>query len=154
MPQASDNLTPHFSLSEMTFSDTANLMGIDNTPNADEVENLVETCTVLEKIRALCGSHPVIITSGFRCDELNNAVGGATDSAHRYGYAADFIIPEFGTPKEICNHLLDHLYELDIDQLINESSSGGAWVHVGLCEGKGRCQALTISPRGTSVGIV
>jgi zinc D-Ala-D-Ala carboxypeptidase len=154
MPQTEDYLTPHFSLEEMTFSDTANLQGIDNTPNAEEVECLVRTCEVLEQIRTLCGSHPVIITSGFRCPDLNKAVGGASDSAHVYGLAADFVIPEFGTPKEICNHLIDQLWELGIDQLINESSSGGAWVHVGLTAGDPRCEALTISPYGTQIGIV
>jgi hypothetical protein len=154
MPQQDDYLTEHFTLSEMTFSDTANLQGIDNTPTADEVENLVETCHVLEKIRTLCGNKPVIITSGFRCEELNQAVGGASDSAHRYGYGADFVIPEFGTPEDICNHILEHLYELGVDQLINESSAGGAWVHVGLCEGEPRCECWTISPAGTQTGIV
>jgi zinc D-Ala-D-Ala carboxypeptidase len=151
---ADDNLTPNFTLSEMTFSDTANLMGIDNTPNAQEIECLVETCEMLEKIRTLCGDKPVIITSGFRCDELNSAIGGAPESAHRYGYGVDFIIPDFGTPTEICHFLEAHLDELEIDQLINESSSGGAWVHIGLCEGEARCECLTISPDGTQTGIV
>jgi zinc D-Ala-D-Ala carboxypeptidase len=149
-----DNLTPNFTLTEMTFSDTANLQGIDNTPNSDEVENLVKTCEVLEKIRALCGNHPVIVTSGFRCEALNNAVGGASNSAHRYGYGVDFVIPEYGTPSDICNRLQAYLYELNIDQLINESSSGGAWVHVGLCEGEARNECLTIGPGGTQTGIV
>ena len=149
-----DYLTPNFTLSEMTFSDTANLQGIDNTPNAEEVECLVKTCEALEKVRTLCGNLPVIITSGFRCDELNAAVGGATESAHRYGYGADFVIPEFGTPLQICNHLMSHLYEIGVDQLINESSSGGEWVHLGLCEGEPRCECLTISPAGTQMGFV
>ena len=149
-----DYLTDNFTLSEMTFSDTANLCGIDNTPNADEVENLVRTCEVLEEIRTLCGSNPVIITSGFRCDELNKAIGGAENSAHRYGLGADFVIPEFGTPLEICNFLQEQMYELGIDQLINESSDGGAWVHLGLCEGEPRCECLTISPAGTQTGFV
>jgi zinc D-Ala-D-Ala carboxypeptidase len=157
MPQfkpLNDNLTPNFTLTEMCFSDTANLMGIDNTPHSGEVECLVKTCEALEKIRTLCGDNPVIITSGFRCEALNNAVGGASNSAHRYGYGADFVIPEFGTPTEICNHIAPHLYEIGIDQLINESSDGGAWVHVGLCEGEPRCECLTISPAGTQTGIV
>jgi Uncharacterized protein conserved in bacteria len=149
-----DNLTPHFTLAEMTFSDTANLMGIANVPNAQEVECLVKTCEALEQIRTLCGNLPVIITSGFRCEALNSAVGGATNSAHRYGYGADFVIPEFGTPVQICNHLMPHLYEIGVDQLINESSSGGQWVHLGLCAGEPRCECLTISPAGTQMGIV
>ena len=149
-----DNLTEHFTLTEMTFSDTANLCGIDNAPNSEEIEHLVQTCEVLEKIRTLCDDNPVIVTSGFRCDELNKAIGGATNSAHRYGYGVDFVIPAFGTPTEICNHLAPHLYELSVDQLINESSSGGAWVHVGLCGDEPRCECLTISPAGTQTGIV
>jgi zinc D-Ala-D-Ala carboxypeptidase len=153
-PEDPNQLTEHFTLAEMIYSDTALAMGIDNTPNEDETDNLVRTAELLEEIRALCDDLPVVVSSGFRCDELNAAIGGAENSAHRYGLAADITIPEWGTPYEICVFLKHYLDLLGIDQLINESSGDAAWVHVGLCEGEPRCECLTINDAGTFAGIV
>src|SRR5262249_38545639 len=76
-------LSPHFTLAELTYSDTANARGIDNTPDGDATEQLTDLCNeTLEKIRALCGGNPVIVSSGYRCPQLNSAVGGASNSAH------------------------------------------------------------------------
>src|SRR4029077_18557612 len=58
-------LTEHFSLAEFVTSDTAAMSGIDNTPDADEVEQLAETAELMELVRALCGGSPVYITSGY-----------------------------------------------------------------------------------------
>jgi hypothetical protein len=76
------------------------------------------------------------------------------NSAHRKGLAADFVIPGFGTPTEICNHLLGRIALLGLDQLINEKTGGSEWVHVGLSEDPPRYQALTITDSGTQIGIV
>ena len=139
-------LTEHFSLEEMTHSDTANACGIDNSCPTPEIQtNLTRLCDVLEQIRTLCDSHPVIVSSGYRCDDLNEEVGGAENSAHRYGLGADITIPDFGTPTAVCNHIKPHLADLGIDQLIDESNSQGhRWVHVGLCEGEPRCECFAI----------
>ena len=76
-------LSPHFSLAELTYSDAANARGIDNTPDVDAVDELTDLANVtLERIRTICGDQPVIISSGYRCRELNEAVGGASVSAH------------------------------------------------------------------------
>lgn len=148
-------LTEHFTLEEFTHSDTANACGINNMPGELEQANLKRVAEVLEKIRTQCGDHPVSISSGYRCTALNEEVGGAANSAHCQGLAADFVIPEFGTPTEVGNEILPHLYEFGIDQLINESNSQGhKWVHVGLSEGEARCEAFTISEGGTQTGIV
>jgi zinc D-Ala-D-Ala carboxypeptidase len=124
---ADDQLTEHFTLSELTYSDTAIMQGIDNTPPQDAIDQLAETADMLEEIRSACGNHPVTISSGYRCPELNKAVGGAANSAHLYGCAADFTIPAFGTPLAICERLQPVMEQLGIDQLIYE----GTWVHVG-----------------------
>jgi hypothetical protein len=125
-------LTEHFTVDEMIHSDTANQMGIDNYPSPKEMENLQQVCDVLELIRMTCGSKSVIVSSGYRCPELNRAVGGVADSAHIYGLAADITIPEYGSTARICEAIKPHLQEWHIDQLIDECSGSVRWVHVGL----------------------
>jgi len=146
------HLTPHFLLSEFITSDTAAMQGIDNTPDADEVEQLHDTAELMELVRARCGDHPVLISSGYRCPELNKAVGGASNSAHLYGCAADFTIPAFGSPLEIARAIEPHMNEWGIDQLIYEMT----WVHIGraIPPSTPRAQCLTINSGGTFNGIV
>src|SRR5262245_51571949 len=90
-------LTSHFTLEEYLHSDTAEAEGIDNTPDFEIVSRLTTLALVMEKVRALFGGLPIYISSGYRCPELNEAVGGAAESAHKYGCANDFTIPDFGT---------------------------------------------------------
>lgn len=145
-------LTPHFTLDEMVTSDTAQAEGIENWPDADEVDELGETAVLLEKVRRLCGDNPVLISSGYRCPELNAAVGGADNSAHLYGCAADFTIPAFGSVLDVCHAIEPHLNEWGVDQLIYENQS---WVHIGraIPPSTARNQCLTIDQRGTTTGI-
>jgi zinc D-Ala-D-Ala carboxypeptidase len=144
-------LSPHFTLQEMTASQTASRMGIDNTPDAETVQCLRELANVLERVRSLLGDLPVLISSGYRCPELNEEVGGSDTSAHMSGYAADFTVPGFGDPRDVCLAIEPHMYTLGVDQLIYEYEG---WVHLGLCAGVPRNQALTIDNSGTQVGIV
>src|SRR5262245_24039801 len=157
-PLPAGQLSPHFSLAEMTYSATAIQQGINNTPNADQVEKLKELCNdTLEAIRVLCGNNPVNISSGFRSQQLNAVIGGASNSAHMYGCAADLTIAGYGSPKQICELLQKNLVPLKIDQLIWEYPSGSQWVHVGIAippNTKPRHQVLTISPQGTFNGLV
>ena len=127
-------LTEHFTLAEMIYSDTAKAMGVDNYPDSRETENLQRVCDVLELIRSLCGDDPVVVSSGYRCPEVNAAVGGVPDSAHVQGLAADITIPDYGTTTQICEAVSPYLEEWKIDQLIDETGGGARWVHVGLCD--------------------
>lgn len=142
-------LSPHFSYSEMTLSQTACREGLDNTPDEEAHSNLITLCGVLEEVRTLLNNCPILISSGYRSPEVNAACGGSSTSAHMYGLAADFTCPAFGTPYDICVKLEPYLNELNIDQLIHEYEG---WVHLGLSTGDPRCMALTIDSTGTTTG--
>lgn len=123
-------LTEHFTLEEMTISQTAARAGIDNTPSAAIVRNLRQTCEMLEAVRTTLGGAPILISSGYRSPALNKAVGGSKNSAHLEGLAADFTAPAFGTPFQIARAIAAS--SLAYDQLIHEF---GVWVHLGLRQG-------------------
>ncbi|WP_228268146.1 D-Ala-D-Ala carboxypeptidase family metallohydrolase, partial [Acinetobacter ursingii] len=82
-------LSPHFSLAEMTVTST----GITNVPTGQHLKNLTYTAQQMEKVRAILGGLPIQVNSGFRCDAVNRAVGGVTTSAHSFGFAVDFVCP-------------------------------------------------------------
>ena len=86
-------LSKHFTLQEMTRSDTATRLGICNDPGIDAISNLQNLCqTVLEPLREYA-RQPVRISSGYRCRALNRAVGGVRNSRHIHGEAADIAMP-------------------------------------------------------------
>lgn len=144
-------LTPHFSLEELTVSETAARRGIDNVPSpgSRERHNLKRLAEILEEVRTVLNNLPVLVTSGYRNPTVNAAVGGSKNSAHLSGLAADFICPGFGSPLAVCRALRPHLEVMKIDQLIYEFET---WVHLGLTEGKPRHMAMTIDARGTRTG--
>lgn len=145
------NLSKHFTLAEYTISETAARKGIDNTPReAYVLDNLKRMAGVMEKIRDLLG-HPITVTSGFRCLDLNSAIGSKPTSAHVVGLATDFIAPAYGTPYDVCRAIEPHMQRLGIDQLIYEHT----WIHVGLRAGEARHQVMTLAPGNRYVaGIV
>lgn len=116
-------LSPHFTLEEATFSETATRRGIDNTPTEIVKANMVNAAEQMERVRSLLGC-PVTISSWFRCLLLNRAIGSSDTSDHRNGWAIDFIAPKFGTPKEVCKKIAAS--SIKFDQLIFE----GTWVHI------------------------
>jgi len=120
------NITQHFTLEEFTTSDTATRLQIDNVPGVDVLKNLVHTGEGLEKVRAFLG-YPLKITSGYRSLELNRHVGSKDNSQHVKGEAADFLCPQFGSPKQIVSALVKS--DLVFDQLIQEFAPQG-WVHI------------------------
>ena len=129
-------LTEHFSLEELTFSQTATRHGIDNTPSDEVLANLRGLANFLEEIRRIVG-RPIIVTSGYRSPELNAVVGGAKHSAHIEGRAADIISPSFGSIPDLAERIA--IQDLEFDQIILEF---GRWVHVAVSESPRR-QILT-----------
>jgi len=120
-------LSPHFSLEELTFSSTAAVHGIDNTPSVDVTARLRVLAHWLEYVRWLLDNKPMHIDSGYRCAALNQLVRGVPNSAHVTGDAADFICPEYGDPLAIVRRLMVGRWDqLKWDQLIQE----GTWVHI------------------------
>ena len=117
------NLTEHFTLEELTFSPTAERQKINNTPPLEAVAHLTTLAEGLEKVRALLGG-PIRISSGYRSPELNAAIGGAKNSAHMSGFAADFVCPSFGSPLDIVKAIAAS--SIKFDQCIQE----GMWVHI------------------------
>lgn len=136
---SSTYLTPHFSLAELTASQTAARHGLANTPDPAALANLQRLAETLETVRAKLGNVPVLVSSGYRSPAVNTRVGGSSTSAHKYGRAADFSAPRFGTPRQVCEAIIRA--GIPFDQLIHE----GTWVHLGLAEraARPRQQVLT-----------
>ncbi len=120
-------LTDNFTLNELVYSVTAEANKIDNRPNVTVISNLQKLCeNVLQPLRNHLGC-PVIVTSGFRCAELNKKIGGRPNSQHLMGRAADFVVPQRNL-KDVFNWMKDNL---PYDQLLFEyNSSGDRWIHV------------------------
>lgn len=123
-----EQLSKHFTLWEMVRSGTAIKMNIMNEPGEDEVRALCALCeNVLEPLRCRFGA--ITITSGYRCEKLNKAVGGVVNSQHTRGEAVDIFVPSVETGRKyfdfICNHT-------PFDQLIWEprGSRNPRWLHV------------------------
>lgn len=116
-------LSEHFTLAELTQSDTALRTGIQNIPSPHAMANLKVLADGLEQVRSLLNA-PIFITSGYRSPTLNRFIGGSTSSAHCLGFAADFKCPQFGAPVDIVAAI--KASGIKYDQLINE----GFWVHV------------------------
>ena len=141
------NLSPHFTLEEMTATQ---VRGVDNRPPPEALAELQKTTEVIERVRAIL-QRPVIVSSGYRCPAVNSAVGGAMASAHLWGGACDFIVPAYGSPLDVARELAGYAESLDFDQLIYEWA---AWVHIGRARaGAARRQVLTIDGGGTRLGL-
>lgn len=146
-------MTPHFTLKELTASATGARLKIDNTPSPEHLDKLTLTAELLERVRTLLGC-PVIVTSGYRCMQLNIAVGGVTSSDHARGQAADIVAPGYGTPYEIAKRLAPLVSTLGIGQLILESVNKKQWVHISTrMASKPSNRVITITDSGAQLGI-
>jgi hypothetical protein len=137
------NLSPHFTLDELTHTDHRQF---DNTPNASEMANLVRLAAFLEDVKTVLGGKPVMINSAFRCKQVNDAVGSRDTSQHRIGCAADIRVPGM-TPDEVVKAI--RAAGLGYDQVIREFDR---WTHISIPnnpEDKPRQQALIIDRSGT-----
>ena len=130
-------LSEHFSLDQLAYSETALQRGIDNMPPPESVENLRRLAYGLEQVQALL-EYPISISSGYRCPALNTAVGGSPGSQHVWGLAADFTCEAFGPPLAVAQAIGASVIEFD--QCILEF---GRWVHISFST-KPRGRLLTI----------
>lgn len=144
-------LSDHFTLEEFIASDTAARKGIDNSLPDSLLATARETAEMMERIRDALGGKPIIITSGYRCPELNRAIGSGDGSDHPKAMAVDFKCPAFGTPYAVAHHLAPMVSVLGIGQLIHEF---GSWIHCSTrTPGKILNRIITISAAGTEVGV-
>jgi len=137
-------LSPHFTLHELTASQTATRKNIAEQfdPPQEIIENLKYLAkNLLEKLRELNGNNCLIVSSGYRCPRLNKAVGGVSNSQHLKGEAADI---DFGS-KSANKQFFTKIKNSDIvfDQLLNEFDY--AWVHISLKREGNRRQVLNIT---------
>lgn len=117
-------LSLHFDLNEFVYSETAERKGIDNYPDNIAITNLLLLCRdVLEPAREEYGK-AMIISSGYRCQQLNNAVGGAKNSQHMTGCACDIVCSE---PRKLFDIIKK---QGNFDQLLWEHSGKTQWLHV------------------------
>ena len=136
-------LTPHFSLEELTFTEHREF---SNEPNESETKNLERLAQFLEQIKELLGNKPIMVNSAFRSKQVNDAVGSKDSSQHRVGTAADLRVPGM-TPDEVVKAIIDS--DLPFDQVIREFDR---WTHVSVPNdpaGRPRRQALIIDKSGT-----
>jgi zinc D-Ala-D-Ala carboxypeptidase len=137
------NLTPHFTLEELT---TTSHRQFDNTPNADETANLTRLAQFLELVKTTLGGKPVMVNSAFRSKQVNDSVGSKDTSQHRLGCAADIRVPGM-TPDQVVRAIMSH--GLYYDQIIREFDS---WTHISIpntAAALPRRQALIIDRSGT-----
>jgi hypothetical protein len=137
------NLSANFTLKELTKSDTATRLGLDNTPDEQALENLKTLCEmVLQPVREHFGKS-VTVNSAYRSPESNAAVGGSKTSDHCKGMAADIEIPGVANA-DLAQWIMDNL---DYTQLILEFYTPGipdsGWVHVSYDPNNLKKQELT-----------
>ena len=133
----------HFNLSEFFRSSTAAKNGIKNEPSSDETATIVRNINllvdnVLDPVRDMVNT-PIIITSGYRCPQVNRLVGGVDNSQHMSGCAADFHVMGF-TPAMMYEVFLYIFNTLEYDQLIYYR--GKNIIHVSYVENCPRCEAF------------
>ena len=139
-------LSPHFTLAELTSSEVAERFGWDNTPNESEMENLRRLAAFLEEVKSVLGGKPIMVNSAFRSKLVNDAVGSKDTSQHRVGCAADIRVPGM-TPDEVVKTVIAS--KIGYDQVIREFDR---WTHISVPNTKDaapRRQALIIDKQGT-----
>lgn len=140
------NITPHFTLEELTASETAERNGWDNNPNGYERENLARLADLLEQVKVVLGGKPIMVNSAFRSKQVNDAVGSKDTSQHRLGCAADIRVPGM-TPDQVVKAVM--ISGINFDQIIREFDR---WTHISVpntVDTPARKQALIIDKSGT-----
>ena len=124
-----------FTLEEFLTSSTARQRSIENMPSWEVIEHINELALFLDGLRKAWGSG-INVSSGFRCDKLNKAVGGVSDSLHKKGWAAD-IQPANGKFEEFKKFVVNWLKDKKFDELIIESNGKATWLHFQLYSNNG-----------------
>lgn len=140
------NLSENFTYDELTRSETADRHGFDNTPNEGEVDNLKRLAALLEEVKKAVGGKAVMINSGFRSKQTNDAVNSKDSSQHRLGCAADIRVPGM-TPRQVVEACIEA--QVPFDQIILEFDS---WTHISVAntpDAALRGQKLIIDKQGT-----
>ena len=136
------NLSPHFTLEELTVTDHRTL---DNTPDDDAKVNLYRLAQFLEQVKEVLQFKPILVNSAYRSAAVNAACGSRDTSQHRLGCAADIRVPGM-TPDAVVRAVIAS--KLDYDQVIRELT----WTHISIPntpETKPRKMALIIDKAGT-----
>tara|TARA_R100001224_G_C4006747_1_gene144686 strand:- start:108 stop:593 length:486 start_codon:yes stop_codon:yes gene_type:complete len=147
-------LSKHFSLSEFEKSSTATRLGIKNKAGSGEIKNLTDLCyAVLEPVRAKF-EKPILVTSGFRSEELCVAIKSSKTSQHTKGQAVDFEIMGISN-LQVALWIQNNC---DFDQLIlefwkEEEGANSGWVHCSYNEGSNRKQVLTFDGKEFKNGL-
>ena len=139
------NLSEHFTLEELTISETASRRNLNNTPDNIALYNLRRLALFLEDVRTLL-DNPLKINSAYRAPKVNASVGGSKTSQHCGGCAADIRVTGM-TPDEVVSAIIKS--DLQYDQVIREFDS---WTHISIPnrkEDKPRKMALIIDNFGT-----
>lgn len=136
------NLSENFTLKELTKSDTAMRLGLDNTPDDEALENLKTLCEkVLQPVRDNFGR--VTVNSGYRSPESNAAVGGSKTSDHCKGMAADIEVDGVSNP-DLAQWIMDNLeYTQLILEFYTQGQPNSGWVHVSYDPNNLKNQELT-----------
>lgn len=126
----------YFTIQELCKSSTAIKNKIDNTPNATVRAHLNELIKFLNPLREAWGS-AIMVSSGYRCKEVNTLVGGVPSSVHMIGYAAD-IYPKNGKMLEFKKFIKNYLKDKKFDQcIIEKNARNSEWIHLGLKNNSG-----------------
>lgn len=122
------SLTPHFSLEELTNTTYTKYKKQNLEEAQKQIGKMYMLAGFAERVREIVGK-PMTITSGYRCPDLNKAVGGAISSQHKLGEAIDFVCKGLTTEEIACKIATS---DLKFQQLIIEHSGTKVWVHISI----------------------
>ena len=126
----------YFTIAELCASETAKKYNIDNTPDPIITSHLQQLINFLNPLREAWGS-AIKVSSGYRCDKLNQFVGGSKTSSHLIGYGVD-LVPLNGKMDDFKKFIVDYMKIRMFDQCIIEKSGKTEWIHIGLYNNKGQ----------------
>lgn len=131
------NLTPHFTIEELAGTSNAQYKKLNLLKAQDQMGRMYQLAGFAERVREIVGK-PLIITSGYRCPELNKAIGGAITSQHIFAEAIDIVVKGMSV-QDVFNRIVTS--DLKYNQIIIErNKSGSQWVHVSIGSYKQKLQ--------------